>query len=68
VPREYPLAPDSTLTGFYARQGTLRGGSGRHVRIIQQPNAAAEQLVLARAGGSACPSDRAVRLGIVRVR
>jgi hypothetical protein len=68
VPREYPLAPDSTLTGFYARQGTLRAGSGRHVRIIQQPNAVTEQLVLARSDGSAFPNDRAVRLGIVRIR
>ena len=35
VSRPYPLRPDSTTTGTYSRTGTLRGGSGRHLRILQ---------------------------------
>lgn len=68
VPREFPLRPDSTTTGAYARSGTLRGGSGRHLRLIQPPHAAGLEVVLARRDGSAFPADRRVRVGVVRVR
>lgn len=68
VLREYPLAPDSTKTGSYARTGTLRGGSGRHLRIIQSANAAGVDVMLARKTGDDFPSDRGVRFGVVRIR
>ena len=67
-PRAYPLVPDSTA-GVYARVGTLRGGSGRHVRIVQAPNGASVTFHLTDAerraiGGSAATP----RIAIVRVR
>lgn len=68
IPREYPLLPDSTVTGSYTRTGTLRGGSGRHVRVIQPANAPGVDLVLARSSGADFPSDRGVRFGVVRIR
>ncbi len=67
VSREYPLRPDSTM-GSYSRTGTLRAGSGRHLRVIQAANTPTIDVVLARKSGEAFPSDRGVRFGIVRIR
>ena len=67
-PREYPLVPDSTKTGLYRRNGMLRAGSGRHLRIIQAAGSSELDVALARRDGSAFPDDRAVRLGVVRIR
>ena len=68
-PRPYPLVPDSTLTGAYSRQGTLRAGSGRHLRIIQPP--LADPVTMHLTDGSSQPigsSSAAPRIGIARVR
>jgi hypothetical protein len=67
VPRKYPLLPDST-TGTYSRTGTLRGGSGRHLRLIQPAGGAGVDLILARQNGTAFPDDRGVRIGVARIR
>jgi hypothetical protein len=42
----YPLSPDSITTGAYASTGFLRGGSGKHVVVVQGPNDAAVDLQL----------------------
>ena len=68
VSREYPLRPDSTTTGSYSRTGTLRAGSGRHLRVLQAANAGGVDIVLARKSGEAFPDDRGVRFGMVRIR
>ncbi len=68
VSRKYPLRPDSTTTGSYSRAGTLRGGSGRHLRVLQTANTAAVDVVLARKNGESFPDDRGVRFGVVRIR
>ncbi len=68
VSRPYPLRPDSTTTGVYSRTGTLRGGSGRHLRILQSAGASGVDVVLARKSGEAFPDDRGVRFGVVRIR
>lgn len=34
----YPLSPDGVTDGSYARTGVLRGGSGRHLLVVQAPN------------------------------
>lgn len=68
-PRPYPLVPDSTQTGVYQRAGTLRAGSGRHLRIVQASQAGSVTLQLtdgqrrSLAGNVAAP-----RIGIVRIR
>jgi hypothetical protein len=66
--RPYPLAPDSTRTGVYSRSGTLRQGSGRHLRIIQDPGAFGVQLLLTNASGGTVSATAAPRVGLVRVR
>jgi hypothetical protein len=68
-PRPYPLVPDSTLTGAYSRQGTLRAGSGRHLRIVQAPQASTVTLHLTDGSSQTIGSSSAApRIGIVRVR
>ena len=68
VPYPYPLRPDSTLTGSYSRTGTLRAGSGRHLRVIQAAGAGGADVILTRKNGDAFPDDRGVRFGVVRIR
>jgi len=68
VPREYPLVPDSTTSGTYSRTGTLRAGSGRHLRLIQSADADGVDIILARKTGDPFPDDRGVRFGVVRIR
>jgi hypothetical protein len=68
-PQAFPLRPDSITTGAYDRKGTLRAGSGLHLRVIQPPNSPAVTLQLTdslqRAIGG---STAAPRIGIARVR
>ena len=68
VSREYPLVPDLLTTGSYTHTGTLRGGSGRHLRVVQTANACAVDVILARKSGESFPDDRGVRFGVVRIR
>jgi hypothetical protein len=63
----FPLVPDST-SGGYSRTGTLRGGSGRHLRLIQAPNGAAIDVQLVRnAAGDPIDPLLAARIGIARI-
>jgi hypothetical protein len=67
--RSYPLMPDSTLTGTYSHTGTLRGGSGKHLRIIQPASAGPVLLRLTRSDGSSSLSDEAdPRIALIRIR
>ena len=67
-PGGFPLKPDST-SGGYSRIGTLRGGSGRHLRLIQQANGPAIDVQLLRdAQGTAIDPALVPRIGIVRIR
>lgn len=68
VSRPYPLRPDSTTTGSYSRTGTLRGGSGRHLRVLQAAGGDGVDVILARKSGEGFPDDRGVRFGVVRIR
>ncbi len=64
----FPLKPDST-SGSYTRTGTLRGGSGRHFRLIQAANGAAIDFqVLKDLQGNALDPALVPRIGIARVR
>ena len=67
--KPYPLTPDST-TSVYLRNGTLRGGSGRHVRF-QLPAGSPGVLVRLAAsttsGGLLNPSA-IPRLAVVRIK
>jgi hypothetical protein len=66
--REFPLRPDSTRTGSYSRTGTLRQGSGRHLRIIQSAGAEAVQLLLTNNAGAQISAAAVPRVGLVRIR
>ena len=66
-PVPYPLTPDSTR-GNYVRRGTLRGGSGRHLRVIQAAAAESVTLQLTDSLGVALTATTTPRIGVVRVR
>ena len=64
----FPLKPDST-SGSYTMTGTLRGGSGRHFRLIQQANGPAIDFQLLKdATGAVIDPALVARIGIARVR
>ncbi|HEU5170601.1 MAG TPA: hypothetical protein VFU46_08680 [Gemmatimonadales bacterium] len=64
---KYPLYPDSTRV-TYSRTGTLRQGSGRHVRIIQDAGAAAVQFRLLGSSATPISATAVPRIGLVRIR
>lgn len=64
----YPLVPDSTRDGSYLRRGVLRAGSGRHLRVIQDPSAAAVDVQLTDSLGNRFSSEVVPRIGLVRIR
>lgn len=67
--KPYPLTPDSTRTGIFDRTGVLRGGSGRHVRIIQPAGSSEVAFVLTNDAGSLPLASTVVpRIALVRVR
>ncbi len=67
--KPYPLTPDSTRDGSYDHTGVLRGGSGRHVRIIQPAASAEVSFILTNGAGSAVVSSTVKpRIALARVR
>lgn len=64
----YPLVPDPAPNGAYSRIGILRGGSGRHVLITQQPNASEVNMKLTQDNGMLLPATAAPRSVLVRIR
>jgi hypothetical protein len=67
--KPYPLTPDSTRTGAYDNSGILRGGSGRHVRIIQPPGSSEVSFRLTDGAGTVPLASTIVpRIAVVRVR
>lgn len=67
-PQGFPLKPDST-SGSHNRNGTLRGGSGRHLRLIQAPSGSGIDVQVTKNGqGEALSAELVARIGIVRIR
>lgn len=67
-PKRYPLTPDST-NGSYARSGTLRAGSGRHVRFMVGAGAPAVTVRLAAStGGNRLAESIESRIAVVRIK
>jgi hypothetical protein len=64
----YPLVPDSTDGVSYAHSGVLRAGSGRHIRVVQDPGAAGVDMTVTTPSGTTLPSTIAPRIALVRVR
>ncbi len=64
LPGPYPLRPDSSNGQAYAVRGTLRGGSGSYLRIVQPAGAAAVAVGLQTA--NAVPLIP--RFAVVRIR
>jgi len=64
VPGPYPLRPDSTSGDGYSAHGTLRGGSGRYLRVVQPPATGGVALSLTTGNGS----QLTARLAVVRIR
>ncbi|NOT08686.1 MAG: hypothetical protein HOP28_10835 [Gemmatimonadales bacterium] len=66
--RAFPLAPDLSQ-GTFDRGGTLRGGSGRHLRVIVPARGQPIDLRLSDASGSAgVLSALSARVAIARIR
>jgi hypothetical protein len=65
--KPYPLTPDST-SGSYARNGMLRGGSGRHVRFRLPAGAAGVTVQLTGSGGGAPTQGVEPRFAVVRIQ
>lgn len=67
-PDGFPLRPDST-SGAYTKAGILRGGSGRHFRLIQAANGPGIDFQLVKdATGAAIDPALVARIGIARIR
>jgi hypothetical protein len=67
-PSGFPIIPDVT-GGTYTKSGTLRGGTGRYLRVVQQANGpAVEVQLLGSAAGAAIAPNLVARIGIARVR
>jgi hypothetical protein len=64
----FPLVPDSTDGNGYSHSGTLRAGSGQHIRVVQQPGDPEVDLRLT--GPSDAPLSRSIgpRVALVRIR
>jgi hypothetical protein len=65
--RDYPLVPDSTR-GAYAHTGTLRAGSGRHVLVTQELNAASVDLQLTDSALRVLSATVVPRWAVARIR
>ncbi|HEX6434609.1 MAG TPA: hypothetical protein VFZ87_10210 [Gemmatimonadales bacterium] len=64
----FPLVPDSTNGTDYGHSGTLRAGSGRHIRVVQPAGGPGVDLRLTNATGGALPSLVEPRIALVRIR
>jgi hypothetical protein len=68
-PLSYPLVPDSTSGASYARSGSLRAGSGRHLLVVQPPSAGTVDLRLLNTDGMSAVADSVQpRVGLARIR
>lgn len=65
--KPYPLTPDSSA-GSYARNGMLRGGSGRHVRFKLPAGAAGVTVQLTGSSGGAPTQSAEPRFAVVRIQ
>jgi hypothetical protein len=64
----FPLVPDSTDGIAYEHSGTLRAGSGRHVRVVQEPGDPAVDLRLTAPTLTPLPRTIVPRIALVRIR
>ena len=64
----YPLQPDSLRTAAYFHSGMLHPGSGRHLRVIQDPSGVAVALALTDPNGATVSASIVPRLAVARVR
>jgi hypothetical protein len=64
----FPLVPDSTDGTAYEHSGTLRAGSGQHVRVVQPAGAGSVDLRLTGSTGDPLPPSVVPRIALVRIR
>lgn len=66
--RPYPLVPDST-DGYYVRNGTLRAGSGRYLRVVVPAGVSSVTVRLADQGGALrIGAHMTPRIAVVRIQ
>jgi hypothetical protein len=67
--KAYPLTPDVMGSSDYDHSGTLRGGSGRHLDIVQDPSAGEITVKLTGSDGSTVlPTSVRPRAVLARIR
>ncbi|MCU0620024.1 MAG: hypothetical protein MUC69_00820 [Gemmatimonadales bacterium] len=64
----YPLRPDSVGAQGLDRTGTLRAGSGRHVRVVQPAGGGEAVVDLAAPDGTPINALAAARVAVTRIR
>jgi hypothetical protein len=66
--RPFPIEPIAVVGGSFAVTGTLAGGSGTYVRVVQNPGQRGFTVQLVDAGGNPLSGEAEPRLNIVRIR
>ncbi len=67
--KPYPLTPDTAGISTYAHNGTLRGGSGHHVDIVQPASSGEVTMLLTDASGNTVvPGSVKPRAVLARIR
>jgi hypothetical protein len=64
----YPLQPDSLASVPYSHVGVLRPGSGRHLRVVQEPSDSGVQVLLSSPTGDGVSPSVVARIAVTRVR
>ena len=67
-PLAFPLQPEEYAGTGYSRNGVLRGGSGRHLILIQPAGSGVTELTLTTGAGDALSEATVPRLGVARLR
>jgi hypothetical protein len=68
-PKPYPLTPDVAGSSTYSHNGTLRGGSGRHVDVVQPASSGEVTLLVTDANGTTVlPTSVKPRAVLARIR
>lgn len=67
-PKAYPLEPSVVTSAGTSGSGTLRGGTGRFLRVVLAPGSSPMEVRLTGPGGTAPAGNLAARIAVVRIQ